>query len=81
VLLTLYLCYTVFELIQVLAILFYSNAFWRDAVVCAVFFLMPFYQLLMLVVRLVATTEETFLRKSFQDNYVPPKVRNATWHW
>ncbi len=81
ILLTLYLCYLVFELIQVLATLFYSNSFWRDLLVCAVFFLVPFYQLFMLVVRLIATTEEIFLRKSFQDNFVPGKVRQATWRW
>ncbi|MCI0456751.1 MAG: glycosyltransferase [Gemmataceae bacterium] len=80
-LLAVYLCYLVFEMIQVLAILYYSTALARDAVICGVFFLLPFYQLVLLTVRLVATTEEIFLRKSFADNYVPAKVRTATWHW
>src|SRR5262249_48558079 len=81
VLLTLYLCYLCFELIQVAANFYYSNAPGRDAVISLVFFLVPFYQIFLLAVRLVATTEEIFLRKSFQDNYVPQHVREATWQW
>jgi hypothetical protein len=80
-LVALYLCYLAFELIQVLTNLYYTNDLGRDLVICAVFFLMPVYQLVLLAVRLVATTEEIFLRKSFQDNYVPKRVREATWHW
>lgn len=41
----------------------------------------PFYQFLLLAVRLVAKVQELFWRPSFQDNYVPLKVRQATWHW
>jgi cellulose synthase/poly-beta-1,6-N-acetylglucosamine synthase-like glycosyltransferase len=81
ILLVLYLCYLTFEIIQILAGLYYTNAPWRDMMIYAVFFLVPAYQLTLLVVRLVATTEEIFLRKSFQDNYVPQRVRDATWHW
>jgi cellulose synthase/poly-beta-1,6-N-acetylglucosamine synthase-like glycosyltransferase len=79
--LTLYLCYLVFEVIQIFAVLYFSPTVGRDILICGVFFLVPFYQLLLSAVRLVATTEELFLRKSFQDNYVPAKVRAATWHW
>jgi poly-beta-1,6-N-acetyl-D-glucosamine synthase len=81
VLLTLYLCYLVYEVIQVFAVLYFSPSLGYDALICCVFFLAPLYQLLQLAVRLVATTEEVFLRKSFQDNYVPAKVRSVTWHW
>src|SRR5262249_3473562 len=80
-LLALYLCYLVFELIQVLSVLYYSTALVRDALICGVFFLLPLYQIFLLVARLVATTEEIFLRKSFHDNFVPAKVRSVTWHW
>jgi poly-beta-1,6-N-acetyl-D-glucosamine synthase len=80
-LLTLYLCYLAFELIQIVAVLYFSTSLGRDLVICGVFFLVPFYQLLLSAVRLVATVEEIFLRKSFRDNYVPAKVRAATWHW
>jgi cellulose synthase/poly-beta-1,6-N-acetylglucosamine synthase-like glycosyltransferase len=81
VLLVLYLCYIGFELIQVLATMYYSTALGRDLLICAVFPLVPFYQLFLLAVRLWATTEEIFFRASFRDNYVPEKVRRATWHW
>jgi cellulose synthase/poly-beta-1,6-N-acetylglucosamine synthase-like glycosyltransferase len=81
ILFTLYVCYLGLELIQVVVGLGYSNAPGRDAVISAVFFLVPFYQLLLLSVRLVATTEELFLRKSCEDNYVPARVRDATWRW
>jgi cellulose synthase/poly-beta-1,6-N-acetylglucosamine synthase-like glycosyltransferase len=81
ILFTLDLCYLVFEIIQIISVGYFSLARKRDLLICGVFFLVPLYQLLLLVVRLVATTEEIFLRKSFQDNYVPPKVRAATWRW
>jgi cellulose synthase/poly-beta-1,6-N-acetylglucosamine synthase-like glycosyltransferase len=81
VLWTLYCCYLTFELLQVLSILYYTNDFRRDLAVVCVFFLAPLYGLLNLVVRIICTAEEVFLRKSFQDNYVPAKVRQATWHW
>lgn len=81
VLVTLYLCYLVFEVIQVLATAYYSTNPRRDLLVCAVFPLVPFYQMFQLPIRLLATTEEILFRKSFRDNYVPRKVREATWHW
>jgi cellulose synthase/poly-beta-1,6-N-acetylglucosamine synthase-like glycosyltransferase len=81
ILLTLYLCYLVFEIVQIFSVGYFSPDPKRDLLICGVFFLVPVYQLLLLAVRLVATTEEIFLRKSFDDNYVPPKVRAATWHW
>lgn len=81
ILLTLYLCYLAFEVIQVLATAYYSNDIRRDLVICAAFALVPFYQLILLGVRLVATTEEIFFRTSYDDNYVPARIRTATWHW
>ena len=76
-----YLCYLVFELIQILATLLYSNDLGRDLLIGTVFALVPLYQFMLLAVRLVATTEELFFRKSFDDNFVPAKVRAATWRW
>jgi cellulose synthase/poly-beta-1,6-N-acetylglucosamine synthase-like glycosyltransferase len=81
VLLTLAVCCLLFEGLQVLAVCHYSGHRVRDLLVCAVIVLLPPYQLLLLAVRLVATTEELLWRKSFADNYVPPKVRHATWRW
>jgi biofilm PGA synthesis N-glycosyltransferase PgaC len=80
-LVTLYLCYVTFEVVQAATILYYTNELKRDAMLCLVFPLVVFYQLLLLVVRLVATLREFFGRMSFEDNYVPLKVRRSTWHW
>jgi cellulose synthase/poly-beta-1,6-N-acetylglucosamine synthase-like glycosyltransferase len=81
ILLTLYLGYMGFELIQICAALYYTNNLKRDAAVCAVFPLIPIYQAVLLVVRLVATTEEIFFRTSYTESFVPDRIRNATWHW
>jgi len=78
---TIYLCYLVFHMVQSLTVLFYSTAPARDALICAALPLVPLYQLFQKVARVVSVTEEIFLRKSFEDNYVPPHVRQATWHW
>ncbi len=81
ILFTLYLCYLVFEVITVFTNLFYTTDFRRDLLLSLVFFLMPIYQCALMVVRLIATTEEIIFRTSFADNYVPEKVRKATWWW
>jgi biofilm PGA synthesis N-glycosyltransferase PgaC len=81
ILLTLYLGYMGFELIQILSALYYTNNLKRDALVCAVFPLMPIYQIVLLLVRLAATTEEIFWRTSYSESFTPDRIRNATWHW
>jgi cellulose synthase/poly-beta-1,6-N-acetylglucosamine synthase-like glycosyltransferase len=81
VLLTFYLCYLVFEFIQILVALYYSNAPARDALICAVFPVVLLYQIVLLLVRAVATTEELLLRKSYTESFTPERIRNATWHW
>ena len=57
------------------------HAFRRDLAACLVFPLMPLYQVLMMGVRVIANTQELLSRRSFDDNYVPPHVRRATWRW
>jgi cellulose synthase/poly-beta-1,6-N-acetylglucosamine synthase-like glycosyltransferase len=81
VLLSLYLCYLVFEIIQIFSALYYTNHLARDLLICAVFPLAPIYQLTLLAVRLVATTEEIFWRTSYAETFTPDRIRNATWHW
>ena len=81
VLITTYFCYVSFHLVQAISVLYYSINRRRDALICSVLPVVPFYQLFRKVVRLVSVTEELFLRASFQDNYVPSRVREATWHW
>jgi hypothetical protein len=78
---TLYLCYLVFEIVQILSALYYTNHLARDLLICAVFPFVPIYQFVLLAVRLVATTEEIFLRKSYAESFTPARIRNATWHW
>src|SRR5262249_30241104 len=80
-LLSIYLFYLVVELIQIVAALYYSNSPGGDALICAVFPLAIFLQLVLLVVRLVATTEEIFFRSSYAQPFTPDHVRNASWHW
>jgi cellulose synthase/poly-beta-1,6-N-acetylglucosamine synthase-like glycosyltransferase len=79
--LSLYAVSLLFELVQIVTLLYYSRTPLEHLAVCAIFPLMPFYQFLMLGVRTIANTQELFWRKSFQDNYVPEHVRAATWHW
>jgi hypothetical protein len=62
-------------------VLYYSLDRWRDLKYCLVLPLMPFYALFIKAASAVAITEELFTRRSFQDNFVPPHVREATWHW
>ncbi|GIW80309.1 MAG: N-acetylglucosaminyltransferase [Gemmatales bacterium] len=80
-LLTLYLCYLLFELIQVLAACIYSNYLRRDAAICAIFVFAPIYQIFLLWIRFIATIQEALFRKSFEDNFAPARVRESTWHW
>jgi cellulose synthase/poly-beta-1,6-N-acetylglucosamine synthase-like glycosyltransferase len=81
VLVTLYLCYLAFEVIQVVTILYYTGDVRKHLWVLGVFPFVPLYQVFLLAARLVATTQELFWRSSFNDNYVPLKVRQATWRW
>lgn len=79
--LTIYICAALFELLQVCTLAYYSDNWARDALICVVWPLMPFYQFLQLAVRLVSNFQELFYRASFRDNYVPQHVREATWKW
>lgn len=78
---TVYVVSALFELLQVVTLFYYSDNFRRDALICLVWPLMPFYQMLLLAVRLVSNLQELIWRVSFEDNYVPQHVRHATWKW
>ena len=69
------------ELLQALALLFYSDRLRHDLALCAVLPLYPVYQVYLKAVDAVAVTEEILWRKSGQDNFVPRRVRDATWQW
>lgn len=81
ILLTYYFCYVLFELLQVVVALYYTNALRRDALVSAVFPLIHVYHFVLLVTRLVATTQEIFVRRSYSEPFPPDRIRDATWHW
>jgi hypothetical protein len=81
ILLTLYFGYLLFELIQCVAALCYTNRPGRDALICAIFPLVLVYQLFLLGVRFVATTQEIFIRRSYSEKFTPERIRDATWHW
>ncbi|HLN33012.1 MAG TPA: glycosyltransferase [Gemmataceae bacterium] len=81
ILLTLYCAYVLFELIQVVVALYYSPSPRRDALVCAVFPFIHFYHAVLMIVRLVATTQEILVRRSYSEPFPPERIRNATWHW
>jgi cellulose synthase/poly-beta-1,6-N-acetylglucosamine synthase-like glycosyltransferase len=81
ILLSTYVAYGVLQLVEAAVVLFYSRARLRDAKICLIAPLVPIYGFFRKIVRLRSLTEELFFRTSFEDNYVPPRVRAATWHW
>lgn len=80
-LLLLYCCGICIEFLQVMGLLFYSDRPWHDLKLSLVLPLYPLYQIFMKVVSLVTLTREIFFHESGNDNFVPEKVRNATWRW
>ena len=80
-LLLLYCCGLCVEMLQVLAMLFYSDRPFTDLKLSWVLPLYPMYQVFMKAVNLFALTREIFFREFGDDNFVPLKVRNATWRW
>lgn len=81
VVLLLYLCQLGIEIVQAAILLFYSDDLPGDLMLLPVIPVFPLYQAFIKVADLTAILDETFLRKSYVDNYVPKKVRDVTWHW
>jgi poly-beta-1,6-N-acetyl-D-glucosamine synthase len=78
---SLYVSYVALEIVQALTILYYSDDPAHDALICLVVPIVPVYQVFLMVVRTWALVRETLFRSSFDDNYVPRHVREATWKW
>ncbi len=76
-----YLLYVACDIIQSIIVLYYSSVKRRDCLLALAAPLVPFYYAYQKCVTLYAITEEIFTRRSFRDNFVPERVRNATWHW
>ncbi len=78
---TFYVVYLMCELIQVLMLLYYSPNRRSDLLLGLAVPLMPAYYAVQKCVTCWAITEELLFRRSFRDNFVPKRVREATWHW
>lgn len=76
-----YLIYAVCDVFQTLMLIYYSPNKLQDLKLAWIAPLMPMYYAYQKVVTLIAITEELFWRKSFESNFVPERVRKATWHW
>ncbi len=80
-LLLLYLLQVLLEAVQLLLLLGYSRTPGRDLFIALALPFYPLYQVFLKAADLVAVSEEMFFHKSQDDNFVPVRVREATWHW
>lgn len=76
-----YLLYVACDFVQSIIVLYYSSVKRQDCLLALAAPLVPIYYAYQKCVTLYAITEEIFTRRSFRDNFVPERVRNATWHW
>jgi cellulose synthase/poly-beta-1,6-N-acetylglucosamine synthase-like glycosyltransferase len=74
-------CYLLMDFVLMAAILDMSTDRRRDLRYATLLPCMPLYQLFLRFVTTFAVLEELLFRSSFQDNFVPAKVREVTWHW
>jgi poly-beta-1,6-N-acetyl-D-glucosamine synthase len=79
--LTMYLCYVALEAMTTITNLYYARNLRQALGLCAVFPLVPLYQVMMLSLRALSALEEALFRVSFSDSHVPDHVRRATWRW
>lgn len=78
---TIYLAYLIFELSQFLPLLWYTEDLSRDLRIALVIPVFPVYQVFLFMIRTLGIFEEVFFRRSFDQDYVPLRVREATWRW
>lgn len=78
---TFYVLYVACDLLQNVFVFYYSEQRKQDLLLSIGSPLMPIYYFYQKLVTMWAITEEIFARRSFRDNFVPERVRNATWHW
>ena len=77
----LYACQLSLEIVQLMLLLCYSSTPWRDLKIACVLPFYPLYQAFLKAVDAIALIQEIFYRSSRDDNFVPQRVRQATWHW
>lgn len=75
----LYACSLILELVQLLVLLMYSDRIRNDLALSVVIPLYPLYQIFIKAVDLVALSGEILVRDSGRDDFVPERVRAATW--
>lgn len=76
-----YLTYLACEVFQLMILLYYSPNRKSDLILAFACPLMPIYYAMQKLVTFWAISEELLHRRSFKDNFVPKRVREATWHW
>lgn len=76
-----YFAYLAMEVFQLGILMFYCENPKQVLKVGCIFPLMPLYYVWMRIVTLWAITEELVARRSYDDNFVPQRVRRVTWHW
>jgi len=76
-----YVAYMLLDALQWIALLYYSPNRRRDMAFFPGFVLAPGYSFFLRVTTIVAVVEEAIWRRSWGNNYVPERVRRATWHW
>lgn len=76
-----YLVYQFFQIMQVIVLMYYSDRPLEDLGICLAIPFIPIYKFAIRLVYVVAMIEEIFMRRSYEDPYVPRRVRESTIHW
>lgn len=76
-----YLGYVALNSVTTLLLQYYTNRPLRDLAIGLAAPLMPAYYFVLRLVTSIAIVEETFTRRSHRDDFVPERVREATWQW
>lgn len=76
-----FIAYFVSNLLIMAVELFYSKEPLEDLEILSCSLIMYPYRILQRIIRLISINEELFLRKSYEDPYIPARVGKATIHW
>ena len=80
-LITNYVAYLLLNAVQWVVVFYYSAHRLRDVMYLPGILLSPAYSFFLRITTIVAMVEETLWRQSWNDGYVPERVRRVTWHW
>ena len=76
-----YLGYVALNSFTTLLLQYYSTRRPRDLAIGLAAPIMPVYYFVLRLATSLAILEEVFTRRSHRDNFVPERVRRATWQW